>query len=163
MWVMLLIGTPAAIATLFMKETSKEQILLTRAKTRHQVVPHRKASAVLIEQIKIALTWPVIMLFTEPLVGCLSLYTGFAFAMVFSFLASVPYVFITVYGFDEKKVGLVFIAMMVGCVFSVVSFAIFDRKLYHKAVLVGGGSCAPEHRLYAAILGSILLPIGLFW
>lgn len=167
MWVLLMIGAPITIATLFMKETSKEQILLARSKARgdqhiHRP-PHRATTSILGEKVKIACTRPVKMLLTEPMVGYLSLYTGFSFAMVFSFLTSVPYVFESVYDFENKNVSLVFIGIMIGCALGVVSFAVFDRTLYRKARARGGGRCAPEHRLYAAMLGSILLPVGLFW
>jgi hypothetical protein len=101
-------------------------------------------------------------MFTEPLVGYLSLYTGFAFGMVFSFLASLPYVFI-VYGFDYRKLGLVFIAMMIGCVLGAVSFIGINLTLYKQAALKAGGKCGSEYRLYSAMFGSVLLPISLFW
>jgi hypothetical protein len=162
MWVMLMIGGVTAIATIFMKETSKEQILYKRARARHQVI-HEKTPRLFKKQLTISLTRPIIMMFTEPLVGYLSLYTGFAFAMVFSFLTSLPYVFIIVYGFDFRKIGLVFIAMMIGCLLGTVCFMGINLTLYKKAALRAGGKCSPEYRLYSAMLGSVLLPISLFW
>ena len=93
----------------------------------------------------------------------LSVYTGFAFAMIFSFFGSYNYVFQSVYHFNQKEIGLTFIGILVGFIFAVVSFGIFDATLYRKASVASGGKPAPEHRLYTAMLGSILLPIGLFW
>jgi hypothetical protein len=162
MWVMLMIGGVTAVATIFMKETSKEQILLKRAKARHQTI-HHKTPRSFKKQLKISLTRPIIMLFTEPLVGYLSLYSGFAFAMVFDFLASLPYAFITVYGFNYRQIGLVFLAMMIGCMLGVGSFMWINLTLYKKAALKEGGTCGPEYRLYSAMLDSVLLPISLFW
>lgn len=162
MWVMLIIGGVTFIATIFIKETSKEQILLRRAKAQHQTI-HQMTRRSFKKKLKISLTRPIIMMFTEPLVGYLSLYTGFAFAMVFSFLASLPYVFIFVYSFDYRKIGLVFIAMMIGCLLGVVSFMGINLTLYKNAALKQGGKCGPEYRLYSAMFGSVLLPISLFW
>jgi hypothetical protein len=100
---------------------------------------------------------------SQPLVAYLSLYTGFAFAMIFSFFASYNAVFQDVYHFDQKEVGLTFIGILIGFLFAVASFGIFDATLYQKATIKANGRPAPEHRLYAAMLGSFMLPIGLFW
>ena len=50
-----------------------------------------------------------------------------------------------------------------GFAFGVISFAIFEATLYKRAFIKANGKSAPEHRLYNAMLGSIMLPIGLFW
>lgn len=99
----------------------------------------------------------------KPLVAYLSVYTGFAFAMIFSFFGSYNYVFQSVYHFNQKEIGLTFIGILIGFIFAVLSFGIFDATLYRKASLATNGKPAPEHRLYASMLGSIMLPIGLFW
>lgn len=83
--------------------------------------------------------------------------------MIFSFFGSYNYVFQFVYHFDQKSVGLTFLGILVGFLFAVMSFGVFDATLYRKAAAKKGGKPAPEHRLYAALLGSFMLPIGLFW
>jgi hypothetical protein len=83
--------------------------------------------------------------------------------MIFSFLGSYNYVFQSVYHFNQKEIGLTFIGILVGFIFAVMTFGIFDATLYRKASVKANGHPAPEHRLYAAMLGSIMLPIGLFW
>jgi hypothetical protein len=83
--------------------------------------------------------------------------------MMFSFFGSYNYVFQSVYHFNQKSVGLTFLGILVGFMFAVLSFGIFDATLYTKASAKAYGKPAPEHRLYAAMLGSIMLPIGLFW
>jgi hypothetical protein len=83
--------------------------------------------------------------------------------MIFSFFGSYNYVFQEVYHFNQKAVGLTFIGILVGFIFAVMSFGIFDATLYRKATIKANGRPAPEHRLYAAMLGSFMLPIGLFW
>ena len=37
------------------------------------------------------------------------------------------------------------------------------QKYYRQALAEGRQHAAPEHRLYAALMGSFGLPIGLFW
>lgn len=50
----------------------------------------------------------------KPLAFFLSIYTGFNFAMIFSFFNSFNYVFKNVYHFDQKEIGLTFIGLVVG-------------------------------------------------
>jgi len=44
----------------------------------------------------------------------------------------------------------------------VITFGYFDATRYQKEIARTNGKVAPEHRLYAAMFGSFLLPIGLF-
>lgn len=82
---------------------------------------------------------------------------------MFSFFGSYNYVFQSVYGFNQRQIGLTFLGILVGFLFAIATFGIFDATLYRKAATRAKGMPAPEHRLYAAMLGSFLLPIGLFW
>ena len=159
-----MIAAPIFIGSLFMKETSKTQILLYRAsKSSNSFFLPQMASPNVTQRLVTGITRPVHMIFTEPLVACLSIYTGFAFAMLFSFFCSFPYVFAKVYGFDSKEVGLAFLSPLTGFLLAVVTFGVLDRTVYSKAVANSKGAPAPELRLYAALLGSLLLPTGLFW
>jgi uncharacterized membrane protein len=163
MWVALFVGAPMFVLSLFMNETLKAHIL--RTKSRDQEIT--KTSAVeqlsLKQVLIIATTRPVRMLFTESLVFYLSIYTAFGFAMLFSFFGSYPLVFMEVYHFNMKGTGLAFIGILVGFIFAVITFAIIDKTVYQRAMKASIGRVAPEHRLYAAMIGSIMLPISLFW
>ena len=164
MWVILIVGAPIMIAALFVKETSKAQILLARSRKSGVIIPlHPDALAFLRHRLHIAFVRPIKMMFCEPLVGYLSLYNAFAFAMMFAFFGSFPYVFEGVYHFNPRSVGLTYLSIMFGLFFAVATFAIFERTLSAKAKVGANGSPAPEHCLYAAMFGSFLLPIGLFW
>lgn len=83
--------------------------------------------------------------------------------MIFSFFGSYNYVFQKVYHFNQKEIGLTFLGILVGFIFAVLTFAILDATVYRKAAAKANGQPAPEHRLYAAMIGSFMLPIGLFW
>ncbi|OCL10986.1 MFS multidrug transporter-like protein [Glonium stellatum] len=71
------------------------------------------------------------------------------------------------YHFTISQVGLTFLAIGLGVAISTASAIITDRTLYQKrhrqALAEGRQHAAPEHRLYAAMMGSFGLPIGLFW
>lgn len=164
MWVVMAIAAPIAILTLFMSETYAPRILYVRSKKAGQLAKHQSGDTrLLLHKLHVALTRPLQMMVMEPLVAYLSIYTGFAFAMMFSFFGSYSYVFISVYGFNQKEVGLTFLGILVGFMFAMASFGIFDATFYQRAAVRAGGRPPPEHRLYAAMLGSLMLPIGLFW
>ncbi|KAF4984818.1 hypothetical protein FDECE_17016 [Fusarium decemcellulare] len=52
---------------------------------------------------------------------------------------------------------------LTGILFGLATFVFFDLTKYQKEVIRTGDKVAPEHRLYAALFGSWLVPIGLFW
>jgi hypothetical protein len=109
--------------------------------------------------LTVTLIRPVHMLVTEPIVGFLSLYIAFNFAVLFTFFAAFPYVFGWVYRFDTELSGLVFLALGIGCILAVPTILICDRYLYLEQFRIShadgrNGIVAPEHRLYPAMLGS---------
>ena len=93
-------------------------------------------------------------------------YNGFCFAVLFAFFEAVPLVMFEVYGFDLAEGGNCFLALGLGVVFSAITNIYFDKILFQpkRALCVQRGTIMPpEHRLYVAMAGSILLPISLFW
>jgi hypothetical protein len=154
-----------------MQETYKKTILLRRAKKLGlppPPSPFPNAKAKFKFLINVTLFRPIHMLLTEPIVGFLSLYVAFNFSVLFAFFAAFPYTFESVYHFDIEQVGLVFLAIGVGCLLAVVTALFCDRffyqKQFQKSITEGrGGVVPPEHRLYPAMLGSFGVPIGLFW
>jgi hypothetical protein len=107
-------------------------------------------------------------LVTEPIVTFLSLYVAFNFAVLFTFFASVPYVFGLVYHFDRGNTGLVFLAIGLGCTCAPPTCILLDKYVWQKEWTRCNSEGRPEavaaeHRLWAAMLGAFGLPIGLFW
>ena len=108
------------------------------------------------------------MPYTEPIVTLFSIYVAFNFSVVYVFFDSFPIVFGGVYHFSLGEIGLTFLGLGFGCVLAIATFIGVDRftyqKLYQKSLREGRkGVVAPEHRLYSAMVGSLGMPIGLFW
>jgi hypothetical protein len=60
--------------------------------------------------------------------------------------------------------GLIFLGIVVGCLLGVVTVLLCNVFLYlPQAAKYPGKQIPPEHRLYPALIGSVGLPIGLFW
>jgi hypothetical protein len=159
------------IVTVFAQETYKKTLVQRRNRKLGLPLPptpFASSAAKMKFMLTVTLTRPLHMLFSEPIVGFLSLYVAFNFSVLFSFFAAFPYVFESVYGFDTEQSGLVFLAIGVGCSLAVPTVLICDRLLYQPQVRISHeegrkGVVPPEHRLYPAMMGSFGLPIGLFW
>lgn len=170
-WPILFAAVVAYTFSLCMKETYKKVILQRRAKRlglplEPKTGPSGLAAVKIL--LTVTLTRPLHMILTEPIVGFFSLYTGFNFAVVFAFFAAYPLVFQGVYEFDSGMTGLTFLGIGIGVMLGVPTFVVIDRLTFrkqHQSSLAENrlGVVAPEHRLYPAMLGSVSLPIGLFW
>lgn len=156
-----MVGAPIYLGILCMKETSKAQIL--KPKRLSGTITMSYAWVRTRHHLRNGVLRPTKMLSTEPIVLSLTIYTAYAYAMIFSFFGSLPYVLQLDYDFDSRQVGLAFTSVIIGYVLAVVMFAIFENTLYARARLAAGGFPAPEHRLYSALVGSFFIPIGLFW
>ena len=167
MWVMIIIGGPAWIAAFFQAETYEKVLLQKRAIKRGlrqpPKPPPREALKLL---ITVTLLRPVHMLLFEPIVGWMSLYVAFAFGILFAFFDAFPYVFGNIYHFDLGQIGLTYLSIIVGILLATVTFGIIDKTLYARAkarVTEPGKIPPPEERLYACMMGSIALPVSMFW
>lgn len=169
-WIIIFIAIAASIFATRMKETYKKVLLTRRAKQFGIPGPdgtERPAS----EKIKLLLTVtlfrPWQMFFTEIIVGAFAFYVGFNFAIYYSFFAAFPYIFFTVYHFGLSSRGLVFLGLAVGNVVAFCLVAVLSRVIYLKrvrAIKEGKESKpVPEERLKLALIGSVFVPLGLFW
>jgi hypothetical protein len=104
------------------------------------------------------------MILTEPIVALICLYVACEFATLFSFFAAFPLVFQGIYGFGIEASGLVFLAIVAGCLFGAITVLLCDIFFYRrKAASYQEQQVPPELRLYPSLIGSIGLPISLFW
>jgi MFS family permease len=124
---------------------------------------------------------PFHMLVTEPIVFFFSLWSAFAWAMLYLTFGSISLVFARVHGMDIEESGYMFTAMIIGSVVATVAGIWQDKMLRHpqwkpRGTLDGQYSPskfwefmrrhfpadAPESRIYFACITAMLLPLGLF-
>lgn len=176
-WLILFWGALAYAVSLPQKETYKKIILQKRAKKLGLQPPPNplppgmsKLRFILI----VTLMRPMRMLFTESIVAFFSIYTAFNFSVLFGFFAAFPIVFespfpeIQVYHFNTGEEGLVFLALGLGVAVATILFILINNLIYKRKTMErrarGDFSpLPPEERLYCAMIGSFLLPAGLFW
>lgn len=157
----ILTGITIAIA----KETFHPVIKRRRSKELElELPPSAPLSSKLRLFVTISLLRPIHMLLTEPIVGFVCLYVACEFATLFSFFAAFPLIFQGIYHFNIESSGLVFLAIVVGCLLGTVTVILCNAFLYlTKVAKYPDGQIPPEYRLYPALIGSVGLPIGLFW
>lgn len=113
-------------------------------------------------RLRISLSRPWKLLFLEPIVLLVSIYMAIVYGTLYMMFAAFPIIFQVNKGWSAGLSGLAFLGIMVGMVFAII-YALFDNIRYTRIAKATDGPVAPEARLPGAIVGSVLLPIGLFW
>lgn len=104
------------------------------------------------------------MLAFEPVVQAFSLWLGFLWGLVFLLLESVPVVFAQYTSFKTSSQSLAFVSLFIGALIGFVA-TIHQEHLYKKdfrAAAAQGQRVKPESRLYHAMVGGALIPVGMF-
>ncbi|KAI3546453.1 major facilitator superfamily transporter [Colletotrichum abscissum] len=151
---------------LFLSGESYHPVLLRRRRKQLGLVEPRSTANLqkLRQFLTVGLLRPLHMLFTEPIVAILSLYVACMFGTLFMFFGAFFYVFDKIHGYTLTQTGLVFLAIAFGCVLGCITMVLCDHHIYQpKARQFSPSEIPPELRLYPAMLGSLGLPISLFW
>ena len=170
-WTAMILTGALFVPVCFTKETYKKVILQRRAirlglqdSSSQRTSPARAFryfATTLVQR-------PVHMLFTEPIVTLVSLYNGFLFGIMYTFVVAVPWIFQHYYGFDTRSQSLSFIGLNCGTVLGCVPLILVDVNFYQKRLLrwqqIHGDDeqFPPENRVVAGLFGSLLLPASLF-
>jgi hypothetical protein len=101
------------------------------------------------------------MLVLSPIVFSMSLYVALVYSYLYILFTTVTFVFESQYGFRKDLVGLAFIGLGAGQFLGQFAYTWYANKSYRKHT--EAGDFKPEHRLESMVIGSFLVPIGLFW
>ncbi|KAK3074942.1 hypothetical protein LTR53_002182 [Teratosphaeriaceae sp. CCFEE 6253] len=101
------------------------------------------------------------MLATEPVVFAFGLWIAFCWAVVFLFLSVIPITFSEKRGWSEGVSGLPYISLAIGATLGWAAHH-WQRQKYENLTADPSRTVLPESRLYAAMFGSVFLPVGLF-
>lgn len=153
------------LSSLLCPETYAPVILQQRAKRLTRVTGRVYLSKLDVGAVKAAkfvtaLCRPWILLFTEPIVLISSVYVAVIYGTLYLCFDAFPIVFQVGRAWGPGLGGLAFIGIAVGVIVGT-GFLILDNQRYSeqakRAIL------PPERRLQASIIGSIFVPLGLFW
>ncbi|GIL79696.1 hypothetical protein Vretimale_12271 [Volvox reticuliferus] len=170
MWLMAFFsGTILVLSTVLLPETYAPVLLRRRAaklsKVNSKVYRSKYDGTVDIhlgQLLKASLIRPWALLFREPIVMLLSIYMAIIYGILYMLFAAFPLVFQRARGWSPGIGGLAFVGVAVGMIFAVI-YTIIDNRRYVHICHQHGGFAPPEARLPPAIVGSIAIPIGLFW
>ncbi len=163
-------GTLCIIGSLTIPETYTPVILRRRAeklckltgkvyKSKLEVEKGKKSAG---KVLKVALSRPWVLLFREPIVLLLSIYMAIIYGTLYMMFGAFPIVYQQERGWTPGIGGLAFVGVMVGELIAV-SYSIWDNKRYQRIEAENNGDAPPEARLPPTMLGSVFLPLGLFW
>ncbi|KAH8807533.1 MFS multidrug transporter-like protein [Xylogone sp. PMI_703] len=167
-WTILFFGLPVWLWSIPQPETYAKVLLKKKMRKMGGNTTEISPWVVLKITMTVTIVRPIHMLFSEPIVAVYSMYCGFNFAVLYCFFAAFPVVFQGIYGFSSGFTGLVFLGLALGLAIASTIFILVDRYIYLPRALKytadgNPGILPPEQRLYSAMIGSILLPISLFW
>lgn len=162
-----------------MRESYKATLLQKRAKQSSAEGPHTPSSQKKLREtikhfLRTTIIRPLHMLFTETTVTFICMYTGFQFALLYTFVVASPYIFATIYNFTPRQQGLSFLGLITGCILAPFFILLIDWKIYQPKLARLRTTqptptttplmltLPPESRLYGAMIGSLVLPTGLF-
>lgn len=158
------------IGSLLIPETYPPVILRQRAKKLSQMTGKvyktrgdiQQGDISVIEIFKTSLSRPWILLFREPIVFLLSIYMAIIYGTLYMCFGAFPIVYQQVRGWSPGIGGLAFLGVAVGMLMAV-AYSVWDNKRYAKISDENAGFAPPEARLPLCMVGSIAVPIGLFW
>ncbi|KAK6213333.1 major facilitator superfamily transporter [Colletotrichum tabaci] len=163
-------GTFWLLGTALVPETYAPYLLRQRAAKLSKMtgkcyvskIEHEQGKISLAESFKTALSRPWILLFREPIVLLLSLYMAIIYGTMYMLFAAFPIVYQQGRGWSQGIGGLAFLGIMVGMIFAIM-YTIPENSRYQRVQEENGGFAPPETRLRSAMVGSVAVPVGLFW
>lgn len=162
------------IMFLFLPETYAPTILGWKASALRKTTGNLRyrgpleiaATTSISHKLKEALYRPISILVTEPIISILTAYLTFVYMVSFSFFTGAPFIFTSVYGFNQGSAYLMFVSVSVGlwiCAIATPCYEILIEREYKKAAAQGKSHADPEAMLWWAMVAAPILPICLFW
>ncbi|KAJ2983156.1 hypothetical protein NQ176_g896 [Zarea fungicola] len=171
LWEIVWMASAALVFLLvLMPETSAANILLRRAKRLRKLTGDSRLqsqseidqrSLTVSEIVTTTLVRPMEIMMKDPSIFFVNLYTGYFYGVFYTFFEVFPLVFPVFYGFNLGQTGLTFLACFVGVVIGLGAYFAY-LHFYMVPDNIKNGLREQEHRLVPAIIGSVLLPVGLF-
>lgn len=152
-----------------LEETYPPAILVSKAAKLRKVSKnwgiHAKQEEIEVEFRELVqnnLSRPLRLLFTEPIVLLLSIYTAFIYGLLYVFLTAYPIVFQKIRGWNRGVGSLPLLAMIFGELIAC-AYLILQQPKYLRELKTNKDVNIPEWRLPPMVIGGVLYSIGLLW
>lgn len=100
---------------------------------------------------------------TQPILAFLTLYQSFVFGVLFLFYQVYPFSFGHTRGWSVTLEYLPLLAIICGILAGAGGIVIYNQVYFRYHCHAQDGSFIPESRLPPMIVGSLMIPIGMFW
>lgn len=165
-WVNMAFAGVMWIIISFIPETYAPTILRNRAaKLRKQtgnpkIMTEQEATPMAFKEIvNTHLLRPIKFIVQEPALVIVCGYVMLIYSLLYAFFFAYPVIFNTLYGYEDDKIGLMFIPILIGAALAVMSTIILEKN-YKKLCM--RRTPTPEDRLIGAMIGSPFPCIALF-
>ncbi|RJE21054.1 resistance protein [Aspergillus sclerotialis] len=168
LWLEAILGVVSTIACIFLlRETYGPTLLQRKAKrlqkeTGHEMKTKFDKNETPAQVIVNPISRPTKMLIRSPIVMVLSLYISVVYSYMYLLFTTFTRVFEHLYGFNSGEAGLAYLGLGVGFCIGQMTVGPF-ADWYAKRQRTINGSMKPEDRLPPLLVGTSLVPIGLFW
>ncbi|KAF8458193.1 major facilitator superfamily domain-containing protein [Kalaharituber pfeilii] len=125
--------------------------------------PVERSTKSIAKTVALSCLRPWQLLWFEPMVLFLCLLTSVLLGILYLFFQAFPLVFSSVHHMDLQSIGLTFLGLFVGVVIGILTDPLWRQIYFHLVSRNHPRPSQPEYRLPPAILGSILVPMGMFW
>jgi hypothetical protein len=161
---LIIYGACLPIFVIFLRETRANVILRKRQKTTHiesapsptHQPPTRTSS--LLTRLAKSSSRPIYLLFTEPLLFAATLWSAFAFGLVFFFTQSVEQVYVGLYGWSAYSTGYIQFSIVIGESLGFIA-CLFQHRLFFLSAAhnrENPGHPIPEARVYTSVFASFV-------
>ncbi|UKZ67528.1 uncharacterized protein TrAtP1_008685 [Trichoderma atroviride] len=106
---------------------------------------------------------PLVLLTRSPICLIMSFYGALVYGFLNMFFTTFPTIFGGIYGFQPGPTGLTYIGGGLGELCATALGGWVGNTVYHNLTKKNGDIPKPEFRMPGMLLGSIAVPIGLFW
>jgi len=169
-WVLTIVcGVNTLIGFIFLRETYAPVILATRKSEREvdedavgKYSFEGEDSRPLGRKLLGSLQRPF-LIFAQPIVITMSVFQALLFGTTYSIYTNMQPIYGDGYGFNVEQVGALYLGPGIGFLTAVWFLVPRIDTVYNKLAERNGGKAKPEFRLPLANIGSVFIPLSLFW
>jgi len=168
-WILTMVcAVNTAAGYFFLRETFAPVILAWRKDELEKEEDHQGKYQVegqddspLTQKLLKSLKRPIVIFF-QPIILTMSLYQALIFGTTYSIYTNMQKIYAGQYGFSTEQVGLLYLFPGLGFL-TAVRFLVPYIDTVYKKLKDRHGKARPEFRLPLANIGSVLIPVSLFW
>ncbi|KAM0805489.1 benomyl/methotrexate resistance protein [Usnea florida] len=168
-WIVMIISGIAFIFMCVLKETYAPALLRKKAKLRRKEQDENKywsrydSKIKFWELLKINLSRPFVMLFTESICIFWDVYIAIIYGILYLCFVAYPIVFTGVRGWSAGISGLAFTGLAVGCFLVIGTEPLLRRMINSHKKDPETGKVPPEAMVSVVCIAAVLVPVGELW